>query len=220
MAARSRSSCRPLPAITHPPAALCRENGTGKGRGKGGSNFSETLFCALDTLSPGRRHPFFSGGSHGDVSLKGVAVHSLSAIVWAPRKRPRDRPRAVAGGAGCRHCSRARAVDRTMLDPGDDNAPEGLGTFGGKRAGGARVGSRAATGRPQHLDFLRDCPDRQRNSRLPRIARCRKTATRALSSAIPGWNCPSLRGFVRIPRMAAGRARVPCRVRHPTGQNS
>ena len=62
--------------------------------------FSLKLFCALDTLSPGRRHPFFSGGSHGDVSLKGVAVHSLSAIVRAPRKRPRDGPRAVAGDAG------------------------------------------------------------------------------------------------------------------------
>ena len=64
------------------------------------TSFSLKLFCALDTLSPGRRHPFFSGGSHGDVSLKGVAVHSLSAIVRAPRKRPRDGPRAVAGDAG------------------------------------------------------------------------------------------------------------------------
>jgi len=38
------------------------------------ADFLWNSFRALGTLSPGRRHPFFSGGNHGGVSLEGIAV--------------------------------------------------------------------------------------------------------------------------------------------------
>ncbi len=43
--------------------------------------FSLKLFSGFGHTFPWPPAPGFSGGSHGDVSLEGVAVQSLSAII-------------------------------------------------------------------------------------------------------------------------------------------
>ncbi|MCY4461329.1 MAG: hypothetical protein OXC26_13185, partial [Albidovulum sp.] len=83
--------------------------------------FSETLFGLWShfPLAAGTR--FFSRGSHGGVSLDGVAVQSLSAIIRAPRKRPRDGPRAVEVDAGSQAVRVGMSVSslraRTVTNP-------------------------------------------------------------------------------------------------------